>query len=572
MDKKAVAKALEQVAALLELQGENPFRLRAYNTAARAVSALPGTIEEALADGSLAGTKGVGPGTLQIVQELVRTGRSIVLDELQAKVPPGLLEMLQISGLGVAKVRQIHETLRIETIVELEEAARDGSLARLPRFGAKTAENVLKGIAFLRQASGYRLAHHAREEAETLARALAQLPGVLRVEAAGEVRRRSEVVRELVLVIVTDAPPGELFERIARVPGVSEFSGQDERQVTLRFTGGGAVRIVATSPANAGAVLVRATGSAGHLAALTTHARDAGHSFDGAALWKGSTFVATPDEGALYRALGLPPIPPELREGTEEIARAAAGTLPTLIDRGDLRGFLHCHSNYSDGSSSIEELARACQAAGYAWLGLTDHSQAAAYAGGLKPDALLRQADEIAGLNEKLGGFRILHGIEADILQDGAVDYDDAVLARLDFVIASIHSRFGMGRDEMTARICRAMENPRLTILGHLTGRLLLSREAYELDHDRIFEEAGRRGVAIEINADPNRLDLDWRVLPAARKAGVRISLGADAHNVAGIGNMEYGVGIARKGWLTKGEVLNSLSADEFLAVARSRK
>ena len=572
MDKKAVAKALEQVASLLELQGENPFRLRAYSTAARAVGTLPGTIEEALADGSLAGTKGVGPGTLQIVQELVRTGRSTVLDELQAKVPPGLLEMLQISGLGVAKVRQIHETLRIETVVELEEAARDGSLARLPRFGAKTAENVLKGIAFLRQASGFRLAHHAREEAETLARALAQLPGVLRVEAAGEVRRRSEVVRELVLVIVTDAPPGELFERIARVPGVSEFSGQDERQVTLRFAGGGAVRIVATSPANAGAVLVRATGSAGHLAALTTHARAAGHSFDGAALWKGSAFVATPDEEALYRALGLPPIPPELREGGDEVARAAAGTLPALIERGDLRGFLHCHSNYSDGSSSIEDLARACQAAGYAWLGLTDHSQAAAYAGGLTPDALLRQADEIAGLNARLGGFRILHGIEADILQDGAVDYDDAVLARLDFVIASIHSRFGMGRDEMTARICRAMENPRLTILGHLTGRLLLSREAYELDQDRIFEEAGRRGVAIEINADPNRLDLDWRVIPAARKAGVRISLGADAHNVAGIGNMEYGIGIARKGWLTRGEVLNCLSADEFLAVARARK
>ena len=571
MDKKAVAKALEQVAALLELQGENPFRLRAYSTAARAVGALPGTIEEALADGSLAGTKGVGPGTLQIVQELVRTGRSSVLDELQAKVPPGLLEMLQISGLGVAKVRQIHETLRIESIVELEEAARDGSLARLPRFGAKTAENVLKGIAFLRQASGFRLAHHAREEAETLARALAQLSGVLRVEAAGEVRRRAEVVRELVLVIVTDAPPGELFERIARVPGVSEFSGQDERQVTLRFAGGGAVRIVATSPANAGAVLVRATGSAGHLAALTTHARGAGHSFDGAALWKGSAFVATPDEGALYRALGLPPIPPELREGGDEIARAAAGTLPTLIERGDLRGFLHCHSNYSDGSSSIEDLARACQAAGYAWLGLTDHSQAAAYAGGLKPDALLRQADEIAGLNARLGGFRILHGIEADILQDGAVDYDDAVLARLDFVIASIHSRFGMGRDEMTARICRAMENPRLTILGHLTGRLLLSREAYELDQERIFEEAGRRGVAIEINADPNRLDLDWRAIPAARKAGVRISLGADAHTVAGIGNMDYGIGIARKGWLTRGEVLNCLSADAFLAVARSR-
>lgn len=572
MDKKAVAKALERIASLLELKGENPFRIRAFSNAERAIGDLPGTLDEALADGSLAGTKGVGPATLQIIQELVQTGRSTMLTELQDQMPPGLLEMLQISGLGVAKVRQIHETLKIETISELEEAAREGTLARLPRFGAKTAENILKGIAFLRQASAFRLAHHAREEAEQMARALATLPGVLRVEPAGEVRRCTEVVKEVVLVVVADVPPTELFDRLAKFPGVTEFSGRDERQVTLRFAGAGAARIVVTSSVNAGAVLVRATGSEAHLERLIAHAKTRGHSFDGSALWKGSVFVPTPDEAALYGALGLAAIPPELREGGEEVARAEAGTLPALLERRDLTGFLHCHSSYSDGGTSIEELALACKADGYAWIGLTDHSQAAAYAGGLSPEKLLRQADEIDTLNARLSGIRILKGIEADILQDGSVDYDDAVLARLDFVIASIHSRFGMGRDEMTTRICRAMENPRLTILGHLTGRLLLSRKAYPLDQDRIFEEAGKRGVAIEINADPHRLDLDWRVLPAARKAGVRISLGADAHNVAGIRNMEYGVGIARKGWLTKGEVLNCLTADDFLAVARSRK
>ncbi|HWA40199.1 MAG TPA: DNA polymerase/3'-5' exonuclease PolX [Gemmatimonadales bacterium] len=572
MDKKAVAKAFERIAALLELKGENPFRVRAFTTAERAIGDLPGTLAEALADGSLAGTKGIGPATLQIVQELVQTGRSTMLEELQDQVPPGLLEMLQISGLGVAKVRQIHETLKIETIAELEEAAREGTLAKLPRFGAKTADNILKGIAFLRQASAFRLAHHAHEEADRIARALAALPGVLRVEPAGEVRRRSEVVREIVLVVVADVPPVELFDRLAKLPGVAEFSGRDERQVTIRFASAGAARIVVTTPANAGATLVGATGSDAHLERLTAHAKAHGHSFDGSALWKGSVFVPTPDEAALYGALGLSPIPPELREGGEEVARAAAGTIPRLLERQDLVGFLHCHSNYSDGGTSIEELALACKEAGYAWLGLTDHSQAAAYAGGLSPDKLQRQADEIDTLNAKLSGIRILKGIEADILQDGSVDYDDAVLARLDFVIASIHSRFGMTRDEMTTRICRAMENPRLTILGHLTGRLLLSREAYQLDQDRIFEEAGKRGVAIEINADPHRLDLDWRVLPAARKAGVRISLGADAHNIAGIRNMEYGVGIARKGWLTREEMLNCLSADDFLAFARSRR
>src|SRR6478609_921362 len=572
MDKKGVAKTLERIASLLELKGENPFRIRAFTTAEKAVNGLPGTLAEALEDGSLAGTKGVGPATLQLIKELVQTGRSTMLEELQEEVPPGLVEMLQISGLGVAKVRQIHETLHIETIAELEEAARDGALAKLPRFGAKTAENILKGITFLRQASGFRLTHHAREEAESLARALATLPGVIRVEPAGEVRRRLEVVGELVLVVVADIPPAELFERLAKLPGVSEFSGKDERQVTLRFAGTGATRVIVTAPANAGAVLVRATGSDAHLEQLTAHARSRGHSFDGTALWKGSTFIPTPNEDAVYAPLGLATIPPELREGGEEIARAEAGTLPTLLEREDLKGLLHCHSNYSDGGTTIDELARACQAAGYEWLGLTDHSQAAAYAGGLSPDDLQRQADEVDGVNAKLKGFRVLKGIEADILQDGSVDYDDKVLGRLDFVIASIHSRFGMDRKEMTDRICRAMENPRLTIIGHLTGRLLLTREAYELDTDRIFEEAGKRGVAIEINADPQRLDLDWRVIPAARKAGVRISIGADAHNIAGLRNMEYGVGIARKGWLTKGEILNCLSVDDFLKHARSRR
>ncbi len=572
MDKKAVAGALERIASLLELKGENPFRIRAFTNAERALDGLSGTLADALADGSLAATKGIGPATLQIITELVKTGKSSALEELQEQVPPGLVEMLQISGLGVAKVRQIHETLHIETISELEEAARDGSLAKLPRFGSKTAENILKGITFLRQASGFRLAHHAREEAEALARALAALPGVMRVEPVGEVRRCTEVVKELALVVVADVPPSDLFERLSKLPGVSEFSGRDERQVTLRFAGAGAARVIVTAPANAGAVLIGATGSDAHLEKLSAHARAHGHSFDGAALWKGSTFVPTPDEDAIYRPLGLTPIPPELREGGEEIARAAAGTLPTLIERSDLQGLLHCHSNYSDGGTTIEELARACQELGYRWVGLTDHSQAAAYAGGLSPDDLQRQADEIDALNAKLTGFRVFKGIEADILQDGSVDYGESVLQRLDFVIASIHSRFGMDSAQMTDRICAAMQNPCLTIIGHLTGRLLLTREAYELDVDRIFAEAGKRGVAIEINADPQRLDLDWRVIPAARKAGVRISIGSDAHNIAGLRNMEYGVGIARKGWLTKDEVLNTLSADDFLKHARSRR
>ncbi|MGH7532793.1 MAG: PHP domain-containing protein, partial [Gemmatimonadales bacterium] len=351
-----------------------------------------------------------------------------------------------------------------------------------------------------------------------------------------------------------------------------EFSGHDERRVTLRHGGGSLAQVIVTTPANAGAVLVRATGSEAHIAALEAHARSVGHTLDGAALWHGSTFIPTPDEATFYRALGLAEIPPELREGDGEITAAAAGTLPTLVMRKDLRGFLHCHSNWSDGTTGIEEMALACKAAGYEYVGLTDHSQAAAYAGGLKPDALARQADEIDALNARLSGIRILKGIEADILADGALDYPAAVLDRLDFVIGSVHSRFQMARDEMTTRMLRALDDPHLTIVGHPTGRLLLAREAYAVDVDALIEKAAAVGAAIEINADPHRLDLDWRTLRKARAAGLTISIGADAHDVGGIGNMEWGVGIARKGWLTAADILNTRGAEEFLAFARARR
>ncbi|MFN8654162.1 MAG: DNA polymerase/3'-5' exonuclease PolX [Gemmatimonadales bacterium] len=572
MDKKAVAGVLETIASFLELKAENPFRVRAFRTASRAVASLPGELAEALADGSLAGTRGVGPATLQIVQELVATGRSSLLEELREQVPPGLVEMLQIGGLGVAKIRQIHESLDIDSLPELEAAARDGRLAKLPRFGHKTAENILKGIAFLRQASAFKLAHHATEEAEGLRRALAALPGVLSAEIAGDIRRRTEVVRDIVVVLVANVAPAEIFRVIGQLPGVHEFSGKDERRVTLRVSGGAQAEVIVTTARNAGAVMVMATGSEAHLAQLAEHAHRKGYGLDGAALWKGSEFVATGDEAGFYAALGLPPIPPELREGRGEIEAAESGTLPRLVEKSDLLGLLHCHSTYSDGTTSIEELVRACQEAGYRYVGLTDHSKAAAYAGGLTSEDLLRQSDEIDALNAKLDGIRILKGIEADILADGELDYDETVLSRLDFVIGSIHSRFGLSRDEMTARLLAAMDNPWLTILGHPTGRLLLTRDPYPLDLQAVFEKAARCGVAIEINGDPRRLDLDWRLLRQARDGGVMISIGADAHNIPGLRHVDYGVAMARKGWLTREDLLNTRSLEQFLAFANARR
>lgn len=572
MDRKAVAGVLEQIAAFLELKSENPFRIRAFRTAARAVGSFSGDLREGLEDGSLAATKGIGPATLQIVSEIVATGRASMLEELREQIPPGLVEMLAISGLGIAKIRQIHDVLDIDSVPELEAAALDGRLARLPRFGPKTSENILKGIAFLRQASAFRLSHHAADEAEGLRAALERLPGVLQAVVAGDVRRRAEVVRDLVIVIVAEVPPDELFRRLSQLPGVHEFAGQDERRMTLRFAGGASAQLVVTPPVNFGAVLVQATGSEAHLGELAEHASRRGLTLTGAALWRGSTFVPTPDEIGFYAALGLDFIPPELREGGGEVVVAEQHALPRLLERGDLRGFLHCHTRYSDGSSTAEELAIACRSAGYEYVGITDHSQAAAYAGGLKPGDLLRQWDEIDELNTRLDGVRVLKGVEADILQDGRVDFDESILAGLDFVIASVHSRFNMGEREMTARMLTAMDNPYLTIIGHPTGRLLLSRDPYGLDLDAVIAKAAATGVALEINADPHRLDLDWRVLRRARDLGAAISIGADAHSAAGIANVEYGVAVARKGWLGPDDVINTLPVDAFLARAASRR
>jgi DNA polymerase (family 10) len=551
-ERQAIAAALEEIGSLLELKGENRFRVRAFRTAARALAGFGGSLRSGLEDGSLARTRGIGPVTLAIIAELLQTGRASLLDDLREEIPAGLVRLIEGAGLSVTRAQLIHERLGIETVEELEAAALDGRLAALPRFGAKTAAGIVKAIADRREASRYRLLHRALAEAETLRSALRQLPGVLRVEAAGEVRRSMEVVSELVMVIVTE--DARALER-----GLGPVAG---------------ARLVVATPATAGAALLTATGSDDHLRGLGERAAARGLALADGALTRGGTALPAPDETAVYAALDLPVIPPELREGRGEIELAARGTLPILVERGDLRGCLHCHTRASDGTNTNEQLAVASRKAGYQWLGITDHSQAAAYAGGLRPEQLLRQLEEIDRLNDELAGIRILKGIEADILQDGAIDYDDHLLARLDFVIGSVHSRFGMAADAraMTARILAAMDSPFLTILGHPTGRLLLSRDPYEVDLDAVIARAAERGVAIEINGDPHRLDLDWRHLARARAAGVAISIGADAHSLAGIGNMEFGLAMARKGGLAAGDVLNTLSADEFLAFARRRR
>ena len=533
MDKHAARYTLDQLAAVLELRGESAARVRAVQRAARS--------------------------------EILATGRSSTLDELREQVPPGLVEMLRIPGLGVAKVRQIHLALAIESLGDLEAAAADGRLAALPRFGTKTAENIRRGIASLRQANGLRLFHHARDEIERVRRALAGLEGVQRVELAGAVRRRCETIDRLDLIAVhADTAAGEaLTHRLARAPGVTEIAGQ-AGTITLRFASGSVVDVRLTTPDRFGLDWIRATGSTAHLVAVETRAHTKGVPLDG----------SFPDEAAVYGALGCAWVPPELRDEGDALDAAAAGRLPHLVEQADLRGFLHCHSHYSDGTVTIPEWAAACRAAGYEWVGITDHSQSSAYAGGLRAEDVAQQHAEIDAVNFGAAdaGIRVLKGVEADILADGTLDYGPDVLDRFDFVIGSIHSRFGMSEDEMTRRVLAAMDDPRLTILGHPTGRLLLQREPYAIDLGRVLRTAAERGIAVEVNADPHRLDLDWRLVRRARELGVAISIGADAHSTAGIANVEVGLGIARKGWLEPADLLNTRDAEGFLAFARHRR
>jgi len=531
MHRQSVNHTLQELAAVLELKGESAARVRVVQRVARS--------------------------------EILATGRSTALDELREQVPPGLVEMLRIPSLGVTKVRQIHEALGIESLAELEAAATDGRLAALPRFGTKTAETVRRGIAFLRQGAGVRLFHHAYDDIEAVRLALAELEGVQRVEIAGAVRRRCEVIGRLDLIAVhADAAARDaLIHRLGQAPGVTEIAGQ-AGTITLRFASGTVVDVLLTTPERFGLDWIRATGAAAHVATLEARARAAGVSLE----------ASFPDEARVYGALGMAWVPPELREGEDELDAAAAGRLPHLVAQADLRGFVHCHSHYSDGTVTIGEWASACRGAGYGWVGITDHSQSSAYAGGLRAEDVARQHAEIAAVNAAVPGIRVLKGVEADILADGTLDYGPDVLDRFDFVIGSIHSRFAMSEEEMTRRVLTAMDDPRLTILGHPTGRLLLQREPYAIDLERVLRTAADRGIAIEVNADPHRLDLDWRMVRRARELGVTVSIGADAHSTAGIANVTIGLGIARKGWLEPADVLNTRDAEGFLAFARHRR
>lgn len=583
MDKNQVAALLEGVATLLALkEGSSTFEVRAYENAARTLSSLSGDIGQLAKEGKLKGLPGMGPTILKRVLEAIETEHIAFYDELVATTPPVKLDMLRIAGLGPKRINTIYEQLHVTSIAELEQACKDDRVAHLPGFGKKTQDKILQGIGFLAQHADRFLYPIAEQEAEQIRAALVARPEIVRLEVAGSLRRKRETVKDIDMVVsVDDAASDEvrrnLMDFFTQQPSVKAVTGKGETKSSVVLSSGIAMDLRVVGDSQFPYTLHHFTGSREHHIPLRRRALSMNMTINDYGLFKieqgEQTLIPCKTEADIYAALGMAYIEPELREDMGEIEAAVNGTLPVLVEERDLRGVLHAHTNWSDGQNTLREMAEACIARGYAYLGITDHSKAAAYAGGLREDDLQRQGEEIDHLNEEFAGrLRILKGVECDILRDGALDFDDAVLARLDFVVASIHSNFNLPPEEQTARMLRAIANPYVDIIGHPTGRILLGRAGYTLDIEAVIAAAAEHRVCIEINAHPSRLDLDWHFLHKARDLGMKIPVNPDAHALAGIDDMRYGIGVARKGWLRAIDVLNTMDTDALLAFFQQRR
>ena len=576
MDKHAIAMVLEEIATLLDATGDNRFKARAFRTAARALEKAGAEPRDLVASGELRNVAGIGAATGSVIEELIVTGESRYHLDLRERAPSGMRELLRVPGLGPTKITKLHSELGIADLDALEAAARSGRIAEVRGFGEKTQQRILDGIAFARGLAGRRRYHHAEEAALRLAGFLDAMDGISHTAVAGDVRRGHEIVDSIALVSAVTGSPDRVAARIRAASGVTWYDG-DDRIVRGHFGDGLAVEVCLAQPDRLGTALLHMTGSPAHLDALRVVANERGLQLTPDGLRDGSTMLAAPDEAAVYDALGLAHVPPELREDGSEVPLARESRLPRLVELEDLRGCFHCHTTYSDGKATVEEMAEGALVLGWRYLGIADHSQNAGYAGGLSPAQIRRQHREIDAWNRRRGGeLKVLKGIEADILADGRPDYseDAGVLESFDYVIGSVHSLFRMERSAMTARMTRAVSDPRLTMLGHARGRLLLIRDGYDVDIDAVIESAAAAGTAIEINADPHRLDLSWQHWPLARRRGVKTAINPDAHSVNGMRVVRYGVTIARKAWLTPDEVINTwtLEAVEDYLDARRRR
>ncbi len=562
LDRKTAARSLREISALLEVQGENVHRVRALANASRIVERIEGDLEAMIASGEILEVRGVGKGTAAVLEQLAAGRRPDALEEAERAVPAGVREMLELPGLGPKKVRALWRDLGLESVGELEYACRENRLVELQGFGARTQEKLIEAIRFARSAGERRLISEAWAEATALAGTLDEVDGVQRTEVAGEVRRCCETVGSLDLVVTARAEAPVRDALASRLRGIeatapSRLIGTTEGglQVTVRLV----------SAAEAAAALVWSTGSDDHLRALAARAASSGMRLDEGGLWRDDRPVAVADEDAVYGALGCQWVPPELRESGGEVEFAAAGGLPRLVTADDLRGALHNHTTDSDGTATIEQMAAAARERGWLFLGVADHSPAATYANGVNADRLRDQWRRIDDLNARETGPRVVKGLEADILPDGALDIPDGCEEGLEYVVASVHSSFRLSEEAQTERIVRAVSHPACRVLGHPTGRLLLARPSYAVDLELVLVACAEHGVAVEINASPYRLDLDWRWARRALELGLRLAINPDAHSTKGLDDVRWGLGVARKAGATAADIVNCMDIAEFV-------
>jgi DNA polymerase (family 10) len=575
MDKKRIAEILDEIGTLLELTGENPFRARSYHNAAQIVGGLTEDIGELVRQGSLTSIKGIGQGLTDIITELLQTEKSKMHEELRAKVPSGVLDMLRVQGLGPKKIKILFEKLKIKSLEELKAACEQQRLRSLDGFGPKTEENILKSILLLERSSDKHLYPQAFESANKIISMLNKIKGVKKCEYAGSLRRRKEIIGDIdILLSATDKSRKDIFKEFTTNPEVDSVIAIGPTKATALLKNGIHCDLRIVQESEYPFALNYFTGSKEHNVEMRSLARKQGWTLNEYGFTriedikpskKISPIPMCDTEEDIYKALGLHFIPPELRENTGEIEFAHTQSIPRLIDYEDIKGVFHCHTTASDGLNTLEQMVDAANKLGWKYLGIADHSQAASYAGGMSPEKVRAQMKQIDKLNEKNSGFRVFKGVECDILADGSMDYNDKLLSEFDYVVASIHNKFKMTEDEATKRIIKAMKNKHVTILGHPTGRLLLERDGYPVNMIEVINAAADYGKAIEINAHPMRLDLDWRFLKYAKDKGVRIFINPDAHIVDGLKDVLYGVGIARKGWLEAKDVVNTLPVQKVI-------
>jgi DNA polymerase (family 10) len=575
LENKEIARVLWETADLMEIAGEDSFRIRSYRNGATAIEGHPERIEEILRDPARKVTDipGIGKGLATVLAEIVARRSCDRRDALLQKFPPGALEFLKIQGLGPKGIALIFEHYQVGTIDELERLCVDQKLRVLPRMGAKLEEKVLRSIAQYRQRTGRYLLSYAEGVAAELIRDLRQVPGVEAVTPAGSLRRGKETVGDLDLLVTGPAPAGAL-DRFLANPRVEEVLGKGENKASARVGREGLqVDVRALAPETFGAAMQYFTGSKDHNVAVRTRAVRMGLKLSEYGLFRveDESRVAGETEAGVYAAVGLPWIPPELRENCGEIEAAEEGRLPELVKLKHIRGDIHMHTTETDGRATLEEMAAAARELGYEYVAITDHSKALAMANGLDEQRAVAFARQVREINRDGLGIRIFSGIECDILKDGALDLASGALAELDLVIGSVHSHMNMEAGEMTDRLLRALECPQLRILGHPTGRMLLVRDPYPFDFERVVREAVRRGVWLEINASPERLDLNAPLIRTAKSKGARFTIATDAHHPSHLRGMRYGVLTARRGWLSPSDIMNTLPADRFAAALRTR-